>query len=121
MGHRLATTVLNCKWLRCTISTRVLHSRGLTRGARGLNSQGAKSLWGRRKVPRMSEVLSSTAHLLPKGPRFEKGRQTCFLPRAPSNLLTPLPALQLLVNFKRFSYLTHMRNIRGILLLDSIL
>jgi len=28
------------------------------------------------------------------------------------------PALQLLVNFKLFSYLTHMRNIRGLLLLD---
>jgi len=28
------------------------------------------------------------------------------------------PALQLLVNFKRFSYLAHMRNIRGLLLLD---
>jgi len=27
-------------------------------------------------------------------------------------------ALQLLVNFKLFSYLTHMRNIRGLLLLD---
>jgi len=28
------------------------------------------------------------------------------------------PALQLLVTFKLFSYLTHMRNIQGILLLD---
>jgi len=28
------------------------------------------------------------------------------------------PALQLLVNFKLFSYLAHMCNIRGLLLLD---
>jgi len=28
------------------------------------------------------------------------------------------PALQLLVNFKLFSYLTHLRNTRGLLLLD---
>jgi len=31
------------------------------------------------------------------------------------------PALQLLANFKLFSHLTHMRNIRGLLLLHSIL
>jgi len=31
------------------------------------------------------------------------------------------PTLQLVVNFKLFSYLTHMRNIRGQLLLDWIL
>jgi len=31
------------------------------------------------------------------------------------------PALQLLFNFKLFSYLTHVRNIRGLLLLDWIL
>ena len=35
-----------------------------------------------------------------------------------SPLLGPGPALQLLVNFKPFSHLTHMRNIGGLLLLD---
>jgi len=34
---------------------------------------GAESLWVRRKVPTMSQLLCSTAHLLPKDLRFEHG------------------------------------------------
>jgi len=57
-------------------------NRGVTRGAR---------FHGRRKVSTMPQLLSSTARLLPKDLSFEHGgRQTCFLPRAPSNLGTPL-------------------------------
>jgi len=47
------------------------------RGQRGCNSResnhygGAEWLRGRRKVTTMSQVLSSTAHLLPKDLRFE--------------------------------------------------
>jgi len=38
----------------------------------------------------------NTVHLLPKDLRFEHGGgQTCFLPRAPSNLVTPLIRWQL--------------------------
>ena len=37
-----------------------VHIRCVTTGGqRGLNSPGAESLWGRRKVPTMSQVLSS--------------------------------------------------------------
>jgi len=39
---------------------------------------------GRRKVPTMSQVLSSTAHLLPKNLRSNMGAPNLLLPRAPS-------------------------------------
>ena len=41
----------------------------------------------------VTSTFFKTVHLLPKDLRFEHGqggRQTCFLPRAPSNLVTPL-------------------------------
>ena len=40
-------------------------------GQGGHNCRGAESLRGRRKAPTMSQVLFSTAHLLPKDLRFE--------------------------------------------------
>jgi len=46
---------------------------------------------GRRKVPTMSQVLSSIKYFcFRKTSGSNMGRQTCFLPRAPSNLVTPL-------------------------------
>ena len=48
---------------------------------------------GRRKVPTMSQVLSSIQYctFTSERPQFRTwGCQTCFLPRAPSNLVTPL-------------------------------
>ena len=45
------------------------------------------TVWARRNVPTMSQVLSWTAHLLPKHLRRY---QTSFLLRAPSNIVTPL-------------------------------
>jgi len=42
---------------------------------------------GRRKVPTMSQVLSSIKYIyFRKTSGWNMGRQTCFLPRAPSNL-----------------------------------
>ena len=77
--------------------------RGVTRGAMGgaiprapNHYWGAESLPRAPKVPTMSQVLSSIQYIC-----FRKssgsnmvaaGRQTCFLPRAPFNLVTPLPA-----------------------------
>ena len=52
----------------------------------------APNHWGRRKVSTLSQVLSSI-HLLPKdlSSNMEApSRQNYFLPRAPSNLGTPL-------------------------------
>jgi len=66
---------------------------------------GAKSLrearngcGGLRKVPTMSQVLSSIQYIcFLKSSALNTGRQTCFLPRAPSNLVTPLSVLSVRV------------------------
>ena len=73
-------------------------SRGVTRGGKGgatprapSNYGGAKSVRGRLEVPTMSQALSSLQKsCFGKTSVSNMGRQTCFLPRAPSNLVTPL-------------------------------
>jgi len=67
----------------------------MAQGQRGHNSPGAESLRGHRKIPTMSQVLSSIQCICfrkTSGSNVE--RQTWFLPRAPSNLVTPLPQWQ---------------------------
>jgi len=62
--------------------------RRITMGA--LNHCG-----GRRKVPTMSQVLSSIHTFASERPHIRTlGHQTCILPRAPSNLVTPLVVVQ---------------------------
>jgi len=54
----------------------------------GHNSPGAESLWGCRKIPTMSQVLSSIEYMwFRKISGSNMGRQTCYLPR---NKLTSL-------------------------------
>ena len=49
----------------------------------------------RRKVPTMSQVLSSIQYIcFLKTSNSNMGRQTCLLPRAPSNLVTPVPIIR---------------------------
>ena len=70
----------------------LLTARGVTRGSRGHNFPGAESLCGRRKVPTMSQVLSSIQNICFRKTQVRtRTRQTCFLSRAPSILVTPLP------------------------------
>jgi len=66
--------------------------RGVTKGGQGVNnSPGAESPWGRQKVPTMSQILSSIRAFAFERPQVRTwGRQPCFLPQAPSNLVTPL-------------------------------
>jgi len=66
--------------------------RGVRRGGQGRhNSPSAESLWGRRKVPTLSQVLSSIQYIcFRKTLGSNMGRQTCFLTRTPSNLGAPL-------------------------------
>ena len=68
-------------------------SWGVTRGKRGHNSPGAERLrgGGRQKVATMSQVLSSTAHLLPKHLKFEHwgGAKLVFCPGRHLTLLRP--------------------------------
>jgi len=57
----------------------------------GHSSPGAESLCGRHEVSTMSQILSSVQYICFQkisGSNIE--RQTCFLPRAPSRLVTPL-------------------------------
>ena len=73
--------------------------RGVTTGVKGHNSTGAESLWRRRKVPTMSHVFqcSTFASERPQVRTWGRqtwSRQTCFLPWAPSNLVTPLTVIQ---------------------------
>ena len=64
---------------------------------------GAEPLRGRRKVPAMSRVFSSSEFASEKPQVLTWGRQTCFFLRAPSSLFAPLVAYdnQLLKNWTR--------------------
>jgi len=73
---------------------------------KGAQFLGAESLWGRpitagatdscgrrRKALTLSQVLSSIQYIYSEKPQVRTwGRQNCFLPWAPSNLVTPLLA-----------------------------
>ena len=61
---------------------------------KGHNSPGTESLWGRRKVLRISQVLQCSTFASERPQVRRWGRQTCFLPWAPSNLVMPLTVIQ---------------------------
>jgi len=72
-------------------------SRGIARGQGDAipwapNHYGGENYCGkRRKVPTMSQVLFQCSIFASERPQVRTwGRQTCFLPRAPSNLVTLL-------------------------------
>ena len=59
--------------LHISLNVRI-YVRGVTRGARGHNSPGAKSLWWAPKRPNnVTSTFLNTVHLLPKDRRFEHG------------------------------------------------
>jgi len=72
-------------------------ARGVTRGERGAHFPGPRITMGApndcgvgRKVPTMSQVLLQCNTFASKRPQFRTwGRQTCFLPREPFNLVAP--------------------------------
>jgi len=73
-------------------------ARGVTRGSREHNSPGAESLWGRRmtewgakKSQPCHKYFLQYSAIASRRPRVQTwGRQTCFLPRAPSDLVASL-------------------------------
>jgi len=82
-------------------------TRGVTKGGQGgHDSPGAESLWGRRitagrqmtaegaeKSQQCHKYFLQCSTFASERPQFRTwGRQTCFLPRAPPNLVTPLAA-----------------------------
>jgi len=78
------------------------NQQGRNEGARGRNYPGAESLWGRRvmaghqKITTMSHVILQYSIFASRRPHVRKWeRQTCILPRAPSNLVTPLSSWRL--------------------------
>ena len=74
------------------------NSQGITRGARGHNSPGAESL-GDPKAPTMSKYFLQYSTFASEIPQVRtQGRQTCLLPRAPSNLVTSLVIAQSIWN-----------------------
>ena len=78
--------------LLCSLASSIRQGRNKW-GQGGRSDPGAESL---REVPKSPNNVActffNTVHLLPKDLRFEHtwGRQTCFFPRAPSTLGTPL-------------------------------
>ena len=88
-----------CLWLKlCTmICWGVSLSaviRNVMTGVKGHNSPVAESLRGRRKVPTMSQVLHCSTFASERHQVRTRMLQTCFLLRAPSNLVTPLAVIQ---------------------------
>ena len=66
-------------------------TRVVTRGQGGRNSPGAESLRGAPKGPNSVTSTLFNSSFASERSRVRKwGRQTCFLPRAPFNLVTPL-------------------------------
>ena len=78
--------------------------RGVTRGAQ---TPSAESLWGRRitavgaeKSPQCHKYFLQYSAFASERPQVRTwGRQTCFLPRAPSNLVTPVERFVRNMNF----------------------
>jgi len=65
--------------------------RGVMRwGQRGLNSLGAESLWGAKKSQQCRKYFLQQHICFRKNSGSNMGRQTCFLPWTPSNLVTSL-------------------------------
>jgi len=67
----------------------------VARSNQGRNDGGQGARFpGRRKVQTMSQVLQYTTFASGRPQVRTCGRQTCFSPRAPSNLVTPLTVIQ---------------------------
>ena len=69
-------------------------NQGRNDGGKEHDSPGAKSLWGLRKVLTRSQELQCSTFASGSPQVRTQGRQTCFLPRAPSNLVMPLAVIQ---------------------------
>jgi len=86
--------MLNVRQQR-SITLRYKSHQGRNGGEKGAQFPGCWVNMGRRKVLKMSQVLSSIRWIcFRKSSGSNIGRQTCFLPWAPSNLVTPLRATQ---------------------------
>jgi len=86
---------LSPRWLHAWQQWLMAICRGVTRG--GHNSPVAESPWRRQitagaaeKSKNVTSAFFNAVHFLPHDLFRTWGRQTCFLPRAPSNLVTSL-------------------------------
>ena len=72
-----------------------LLGRVAARSNQGRNDEGqGAQLPGRRKVLTMSHELQCSTFASERPQVRTQGRQTCFLPRAPSNFVEPLTVIQ---------------------------
>ena len=93
-----------CSWNRSSLRSdlkifyfrkifRVLlnNTRDVTRGGRGQNSPGAESLLVTKKSQQCHKHFFQNSTFASERLQVRTwGRQTCFLPQAPSNVVTPL-------------------------------
>jgi len=88
-----------CVWLElitmicCGASLLAVTRRATTEGKRH-NFPGAEWCGGHRKVLTMSQVLQCSTFASERPQVWTWGLQACFLPRVPSNLVTPQAAIQ---------------------------
>jgi len=87
----LKSKVSVCLWLE--LCTMICWGASLSAVIRGVTT-GVESIWGRRKVLTMSQVLQCSTFSAERPQVRIWGRQICFLPRASSNLVTPLTIIQ---------------------------
>ena len=99
--------------------------QGRNEGARGRNYPGAKSLWRRcntagapndcvssKMCQQYHTYILQYSTFVSGRPQVRKwGRQTCFLPRTPSNLVTPL-SIWILVASRNSSTHLHVTKLR---------
>jgi len=97
----LFPTINSSTYLSVTNTT--IPCRVVTSGCKGSNSPGAESPWGRRMTAGGAEDIQQCHKYFLQYSQFASirlqiqiwGSQSCFLPRAPSNLVTPLGIMQI--------------------------
>ena len=89
----VSKTFLGCSHLHNCHQGRNEGGKGGTIPRRRITAGGAEWLRRAAKSPNnVTRTFFNTVHLLPRDLFGTWGRQTCFLPRAPSHLITPLTA-----------------------------
>jgi len=69
----------------------IAHHQGRNKGGKGHNSLDAESLRGAKKLQQCHKHFLQYSTFAFKRPQVRTwGRQSCFLPQTPSNLVTPL-------------------------------
>ena len=90
----LSTTVCRGASLRAVIMGAKTRARAAQFPGHRIAMRAPNDRGGRQKVLTMSQVLQCSTFASERPQVRTWGRQTCFLPRAPSNLVMPLAVIQ---------------------------